>query len=435
MSRYFLEMAPAMSEAQLKGLDEHKYSAAGTSAVEPVMQVYWRWLVEKVPLWVAPNLITLVGLIINVVTSLLLMYYSPTAREQAPAWVYMSCAVGLFLYQSLDAIDGKQARRTGSSTPLGELFDHGCDSISTVFVGVATCCAMTMGDSPDLMFITFFNAVFVFYCAHWQTYVSGTLKFGYFDVTETQFGVIMLFLMSMVLGKEFWGMQVPLVGLSVRVVAVIGSTSLSTWTVWGNFQTILKGGAGKNGSTVAGTSVLSPGFPILFPIVLALMIYKKSSMDLFQDHPCLYLLMFGMAIGKITNKLVVAHMTKSEMTMFDSSMIGPGLLFLDQYFNSFINEYIVLWISLIFVTFDLVQYCFLVCLQICDHLDIYCFNITSKPSKKGMNSGNMSKETVQLQKPLSSSINLHATRGGENLKVYSRPRTRSLTRASREQDR
>lgn len=27
--------------------------------------------------------------------------------------------------QTLDAIDGKQARRTGSSSPLGELFDHG----------------------------------------------------------------------------------------------------------------------------------------------------------------------------------------------------------------------------------------------------------------------------------------------------------------------
>jgi phosphatidylglycerophosphate synthase len=33
--------------------------------------------------------------------------------------------------QTLDAIDGKQARRTGSSNALGELFDHGCDSMST----------------------------------------------------------------------------------------------------------------------------------------------------------------------------------------------------------------------------------------------------------------------------------------------------------------
>jgi ethanolaminephosphotransferase len=29
------------------------------------------------------------------------------------------------MYQSLDAIDGKQARRTQTSGPLGELFDHG----------------------------------------------------------------------------------------------------------------------------------------------------------------------------------------------------------------------------------------------------------------------------------------------------------------------
>lgn len=50
---------------------------------------------------------------------------------KAPSWVYVSNAVGLFIYQSLDAIDGKQARRTNSASPLGELFDHGCDSIST----------------------------------------------------------------------------------------------------------------------------------------------------------------------------------------------------------------------------------------------------------------------------------------------------------------
>lgn len=51
--------------------------------------------------------------------------------SQAPLWAYLLCAVGLFVYQSLDAIDGKQARRTNSSSPLGELFDHGCDSLST----------------------------------------------------------------------------------------------------------------------------------------------------------------------------------------------------------------------------------------------------------------------------------------------------------------
>lgn len=31
----------------------------------------------------------------------------------------------------MDAIDGKQARRTGTGSPLGEVFDHGCDAINT----------------------------------------------------------------------------------------------------------------------------------------------------------------------------------------------------------------------------------------------------------------------------------------------------------------
>ena len=40
-------------------------------------------------------------------------------------------------------------------------------------------------------------------------------------------------------------------------------------------------------------------------------------------------------------------MTKSEMHLHDIAFLGPGLLFLDQYFNSFIDEYTVLWIALV----------------------------------------------------------------------------------------
>ena len=40
-------------------------------------------------------------------------------------WVYLMNAAAVFSYMHLDCIDGKQARRTGSSSPLGQLFDHG----------------------------------------------------------------------------------------------------------------------------------------------------------------------------------------------------------------------------------------------------------------------------------------------------------------------
>ena len=45
--------------------------------------------------------------------------------SHVPSVVWISVAVLLFLSHTLDGIDGKQARRTGTSTPLGELFDHG----------------------------------------------------------------------------------------------------------------------------------------------------------------------------------------------------------------------------------------------------------------------------------------------------------------------
>jgi phosphatidylglycerophosphate synthase len=85
--------------------------------------------------------------------------HSPNGREEPPRWTCGLCALGLFIYQSLDAIDGKQARRTNSSSPLGELFDHGCDSISTVFVALSACISVQLGNHPNWMFFQVRNQV------------------------------------------------------------------------------------------------------------------------------------------------------------------------------------------------------------------------------------------------------------------------------------
>ena len=53
------------------------------------------------------------------------------------------------------------------------------------------------------------------------------------------------------------------------------------------------------------TSVVFPALPLGLVIALALMIYKKSPSRLFQNHPVLYVISFGMVGAKVTNKLVV----------------------------------------------------------------------------------------------------------------------------------
>ncbi|TRY91916.1 hypothetical protein DNTS_029633 [Danionella cerebrum] len=368
LQRLFRLPAPVLSQHQLKRLEEHRYSSSGRSLLEPVMQRFWEWLVHQMPPWLAPNVITIVGLATNVFTTLVLVYYCPTATEQAPLWAYLLSAVGLFIYQSLDAIDGKQARRTNSSSPLGELFDHGCDSLSTVFVVLGTSIAVQLGTHPDWMFFCCFAGMFMFYCAHWQTYVSGTLRFGIIDVTEVQIFIVLVYVLAAAGGSAFWQSPMKLIPALCTFTGVVFSCA-------GYFRVIFTGGVGKNGSTIAGTSVVSPVLHIGSVIVLAMMISKKSSAQLFQKHPCLYILAFGFVSAKITNKLVVAHMTKSEMHLHDAAFLGPGLLFLDQYFNSVFDEYLVLWISLVLSLFDLLRYCVSVCNEIASHLHIDVFRI------------------------------------------------------------
>lgn len=99
-----------LSSGQLKRLSEHKYSCTSNSILDGLLQPWWDWLVSKVPLWLAPNLITVLGLIVNIVTTLILVYYSPDARtevsltlkapnlslhETRPFWFFLNIAVFL----------------------------------------------------------------------------------------------------------------------------------------------------------------------------------------------------------------------------------------------------------------------------------------------------------------------------------------------------
>ncbi|XP_026466431.1 cholinephosphotransferase 1 [Ctenocephalides felis] len=371
-----------LNAAQLKRLSDHKYSCSNISILDPWLQPWWCWLVARVPLWLAPNLITIVGLFVNIVTTLILVWYSPDAKIEAPRWACALCAFGLFVYQSLDAIDGKQARRTNSSSPLGELFDHGCDSISTVFVALSACIAVQLGNYPNWLFFQCFCAMSLFYCAHWQTYVSGTLRFGRVDVTEAQFTIFAIHMISAAFGPSVW-MNKFGSWFELRFLVIIMTIVCGCWSLYNMLAVILAGGVGKNGSTVAGTSVLSPIIPFSLVVIPAFIICQKSPDNIFENHPALYILAFGMVAAKVTNRLVVAHMTKSEMEYLDWALLGPSLLFLNQYFNNFVNEYYVLCLCLALSIFDLMRYCAQVCLEICDHLRIQLFRIPYPPKSVG----------------------------------------------------
>ncbi|KAG5511944.1 hypothetical protein JKF63_07769 [Porcisia hertigi] len=101
----------------------------------------------------------------------------PFAKERLPpppTFVCVLAAVGLLLYQLLDNLDGHQARRTGTSSPLGLLMDHGCDAINCIIGGLSIAAAVSAGPCWKTWLIVL-NTVIVFFLNTWEEYYRGVL--------------------------------------------------------------------------------------------------------------------------------------------------------------------------------------------------------------------------------------------------------------------
>ncbi|URD92204.1 CDP-alcohol phosphatidyltransferase [Musa troglodytarum] len=112
-------------------LHKYKYSGVDKSLLAKyVLQPFWSRCVALFPLWMPCLMWKGFGgkLVLNF--HLICKIYSPHLDTAPPRWVHLAHGLLLFLYQTFDAVDGKQARRTNSSSPLGELFDHGCDALT-----------------------------------------------------------------------------------------------------------------------------------------------------------------------------------------------------------------------------------------------------------------------------------------------------------------
>ena len=89
------------------------------------------FIASLLPMWLAPNVITLIAAMCLVIPHILtVVIYGRAFEGPVDSWLVIIYAFTQFSYFTLDNVDGKQARRTGSSSPLGQMFDHGWDAIT-----------------------------------------------------------------------------------------------------------------------------------------------------------------------------------------------------------------------------------------------------------------------------------------------------------------
>lgn len=170
-----------ISEDALIHLKSYKYSSVDKSPFSYyVLRHYWNWFVEYLPLWLAPNLVTLLGFLAILLNVGLLLLMVPDLVGPAPSWVYYSFAAAIWIYSTMDNVDGKQARRTGTSSPLGELFDHGIDSLNCTLASLFEVAAMGFGPTRAGAFTALVPCLPMFFST-WETYHTHTLYLGYFN--------------------------------------------------------------------------------------------------------------------------------------------------------------------------------------------------------------------------------------------------------------
>ncbi|NWY71198.1 EPT1 Ethanolaminephosphotransferase, partial [Erithacus rubecula] len=286
-----------------------QYSAVDSNPLSLyVMHPFWNAVVKIFPTWLAPNLITFSGFLLLVFNFFLMAYFDPDFyasapdHQHVPSGVWIVVGILNFMAYTLDGVDGKQARRTNSSTPLGELFDHGLDSWACVYFVVTVYSTFGRGSTGVSVFVLYlllWVVLFSFILSHWEKYNTGILflPWGY-DVSQVTISIV--YIVTAFVGVEAW--YAPFLfnflyrDLFTAMIIVCALTVTLPMSLYNFYK------AYKN-NTLKHHSVYEILLPLVSPVLLFLLCTTwifLSPTDILEVQPRLFYFMVGTAFANIS---------------------------------------------------------------------------------------------------------------------------------------
>lgn len=161
-----------LSNEQKENIAKYKYEINDNSLTGKYLKNFWHWAETLFPSYVAPNIISIIGFIIVLyVWQLCYLYY-----DTYPFLTGIITVTGIFIYINLDSIDGIHARKLNNASALGELIDHGGDSISCIFITLTMCKILGVTNMYSIWYLTGFTTL-IFHNAHLNAF--NTLKVSF----------------------------------------------------------------------------------------------------------------------------------------------------------------------------------------------------------------------------------------------------------------
>ncbi|KAL4957845.1 CDP-alcohol phosphatidyltransferase-domain-containing protein [Aspergillus filifer] len=335
--RRIREIQDSLSDDVLLPLKSYKYSSVDKSYISNyILKHYWNAFVEVLPLWMAPNMVTLLGFMFIVGNVMLIEMFMPDLIGPGPSWLYYSFALGMWMYSTLDNVDGKQARRTGTSSGLGELFDHGIDSLNCTLASLLETAAMGLG-STQLGAWTALVPCLAMYFSTWETYHTHTLYLGYFNgPTEGLLIAIGIMIASGWYGPQIWSQ--PIVNF-LNLPGLFGNSSVKDlWLVillGGFFLGHLPGCVYNVVSARRSQGLpISPIFKEWVPMIIftgcnMAWLFSPYSSILSGNRLVLYCWTISFVFGRMTTKIILAHLLRQPFphwTVMQTPLVGGAIL-------------------------------------------------------------------------------------------------------------
>ena len=337
---------PYISEEFYDNLRNYKYKSADASiSYKYIISPLCNHLVKLFPKWVAPNTITVAGFFLNVLYFTVTGYYTKLKGGPIPSWACFFSAFCYLIYQILDNIDGKQARRTNSSSALGLLVDHGTDSCTTFFITCGLGAILGL-DSIKQYILLWIMIIVPFYLNNWEQYVTGEMSLPCINgINEGTF--LIFFLESLVgfKGQDFLiNNEYNILGKSFQLNTLISFVSFCAGLFFGLLSLIkiinMENVTNKLESLI-------DIFPFIYFLLGFFSIVYLTDSEVATEYPQLLILTFGFQFAKMLGILQLSHLTGARYNPYTLSFILPNLCFIiHSIIYYFTKSYRILFINI-----------------------------------------------------------------------------------------
>uniref|UniRef100_A0A914YTR3 Ethanolaminephosphotransferase n=1 Tax=Panagrolaimus superbus TaxID=310955 RepID=A0A914YTR3_9BILA len=377
-----------LNSQKLQGFTNYKYSCIDNSPIAVyISHPFWNWFVQFYPIWLAPNLITLMGASLVMGCYFYVSIIDPDLNRNnygssdsvaIPNWVWLLCSICTFWAHLLDGTDGKQARRTGASGPTGELFDHGLDSWSTVPFTITIFSIFGRGEysiDPIRLLGVLITVQLVFIVTHWEKYNTGILflSWGY---DASQYGLSLFYLFTFIVTRNFYHFKI--IGdftFAEALEAGFYITCILSFIMsfYNMYYAYFVDKTGKQ------SNIYEACLPMISPIILfSISVYwaKFSPTNIINTNPRLFFWAMGAVFSNIAVRLIIAQMSLTRSETINTLLVSYGIVAGLSIFGIFGQyELTMLRILSVILTISHVHYGICVVRQLCSHFKINAFNL------------------------------------------------------------